>query len=334
MLSPDVRVEGFTAEEWMRIGHVLRAPARSETRSASLGPVGGVVAVTTSGRLRKLVSTREGRIDLVSHPWPLELSELAARHSARWAIELTTGSLERLADRFADRLRQSDTYLSQVLEFLLVLRELEASRDLTMWPWPVADWPIPTERAFVRALDALCPTGRVALLGVFARGELYTAVAARRGARGIDAIVGPDELRVTMGLLSGDWQRDHRFLAEATERKVGPIGLGCFGELYTFQSLVNAPAGAWAQAVAAREIVLTPVTPGVAIPLGLDAGRAVWQQVRGIAERFGGADWLSAAGRFAPTLERGLPVFENDVKTWLGFDPLRLLSRLMSRSGG
>jgi hypothetical protein len=289
------------------------------------------VAVTTSGRLRKLVSTRAGRIDLIAHPWPLELRDLAARHDARWAIELTTGSLERLADRFADRLRQSDTYLSQVLEFLLVLRELEANRDLTMWPWPVADWPIPTERAFVRALDALCPTGRVALLGVFARGELYTAIAARRGARGIDALVGPDELRTAMGLLSGDWQRDHRFLAEAAERKVGPVGLGCFGELYTFQSLADAPAGAWAQAVAAREIVLTPVAPGVAIPLGLDAGRAVWQQVRGIAERFGGTDLFAAAGRFAPALERGLPVFENDVKTWLGFDPLRLLSRLLAR---
>ena len=132
MLSPDVRVEGFSAEEWMRLGHVLRSQSRAEAPQSSPGPVGGVVAVTTSGRLRKLVSTRHGRIDLVSHPWPLELAELAARHEARWAIELTTGSLERLADTFADRLRPSDTYLSQVLEFLLVLRELEASRDLTM----------------------------------------------------------------------------------------------------------------------------------------------------------------------------------------------------------
>lgn len=330
MLSPDVRVEGFRAEEWMRLGHVLRAPARPEASRFGPGSAGGVVAVTTSGRLRKLLSTRRGRLELAGHPWPLPLSELAARHEARWAIELTTGSLERLADRFADRLRPADTYLSQVLEFLLVLRELEQAGDLTMWPWPAVDWPIPTERAVVRALDALCPMGKVALLGVFTRGELYTSIAARRGARGIDALVGPDELRASMGLLSGDWQRDYRFLAEATERELGPIGLGCFGELYTFQSLSGAPPGAWAQAVAAREIVLTPVTPGIAIPLGLDAGRAVWAQVRGIADRFGASDWLGAASRLGPALERGLPVFETDVKTWLGFDPLRLLSRLLS----
>jgi hypothetical protein len=331
MLSPDVKVEGFSAEEWMRLGLVLRPPAQSEPAERATAAAGGVVAVTTSGRLRKLVSTREGRLDLAAQPWPLALDELAARHHARWAVELTTGSLERFADRFADRLRPADTYLSQILELLLVLRELEASGELRVWPWPLADWPIPTERACVRALDALCPTGRVALLGVFARGELYTAVAARRGPRGIDAILGPDELRSTMGLLSGDWQRDYRFLAEAAERRVGPVGLGCFGELYTFQSLVNAPPGSWAQAVAAREIVVTPVTPGVAIPLGLDAGRAVWAQVRGIAERFGAGDWLGAAGRFAPSLDRGLPMFENDVKAWLGFDPLRLLSRLLSK---
>jgi hypothetical protein len=315
----------------MRLGQVLRPPLPLEPVERASGPLGGVVAVTTSGKLRKLVSTREGRLDLAAHPWPLELAALAARHDARWAVELTTGSLERFADRFAERLRPADTYLSQILELLLVLRELEASGGLRVWPWPVAEWPIPTERACVRALDALCPTGRVALLGVFARGELYTAVAARRGPRGIDAILGPDELRSTMGLLSGDWQRDYRFLAEAAERRVGPVGLGCFGELYTFQSLVNAPPGSWAQAVASREIVVTPVTPGVAIPLGLDAGRAVWAQVRGIAERLGGSNWLGAAGRFAPTLERGLPLFENDVKAWLGFDPLRLLSRLLSR---
>lgn len=329
MLSPDVRVEGFSAEEWLRLTHVLRAPNKLE--SVGPGGAGGVVAVTTSGRLRKLVSTRTGRIDLSRQSWPIELEELAALHGARWAVELTTGSLERLADRFAERLRPADTYLSQVLELLLVLRELEISGEVKMWPWPVAEWPIPTERAFVRALDALCPQGRVAVLGVFARGELYTAVAARRGARGIDAIMGPDELRPFMGLLSGDWQRDYRFLADAAERAVGPLGLGCFGELYTFQSLANSPAGAWAQAVASREIVLSPVTPGVAVPLGLDAGRAVWAQVRGFAERFGASEWLGAAGRLGPTLERGMPLFENDVKTWLGFDPLRLLSRLLSR---
>ena len=326
MLSPDVRVEGFSADEWLRIGHVFSSP----TQAAPTGPRGGVVALTTSGKLRKLVSTRRGRLEHAAEAWPIELSELARRHEASWAVELTTGSLDSLADRFAERLRPADTYLSQTLEMLLVLRELEAGGQLRVWPWPVAEWPIPTERAVLRAVDALCPVGRVALLGVFSRGALYSAVAVRRGAKGIEAIVGPGELRPHMGLLSGDWQRDYRFLAEATEKVVGPLAVGCYGELYTFQSLVGAAPGSWSLAVASREVVLSPVTPGLAVPLGLDAGRAMWVSLRGFAERFGAGEWLEAAGRFRPSREFGLPAFESDIKAWLGFDPLRLLSRLMT----
>jgi hypothetical protein len=326
MLSPDVRVEGFSAEEWLRIGHVFTSPTATKAVAAR----GGVVALTTAGKLRKLLSTRRGRLEHSTEPWPAELSELARRHEASWAVELTTGSLDLLADRFAERLRPADTYLSQTLELLVVLRELEASGHVRVWPWPVAEWPIPTERAVVRALDAICPVGRVALLGVFARGALYSAVAVRRGQHGVEAIVGPGELRPHMGLLSGDWQRDYRFLAEATEKVLGPLALGCFGELYTFQSLAGSPPGAWSLAVAAREVVLSPVTSGIAVPLGLDAGRAVWASLRGFAQRFGAGEWLEAAGRFRPPREFGLPAFEADIKAWLGFDPLRLLSRLIT----
>jgi hypothetical protein len=236
-----------------------------------------------------------------------------------------------MADRFGERLRRADTYLSQLLELLLVLRELEASGHLSVWPWPLADWPIPTERAVLRALSSLCPVGRVALLGVFSQGELYTAVAARRGERGIDAIIGPGELQAEMGLLSGDWQRDYRFLSAATERVVGPLSLGCFGELYTFKSLSGAAPGAWASAVAARDVILTPVSPGLAVPIGLDAGRALFASVRGFAARHLSSELRGVGSLWRPQREFGLPAFENDVKAWLGFDPLRLLSRLMSR---
>lgn len=326
MLSPEVRVEGFSAEEWLRLGEVLRAAPPNPEAGAKRG---GVVAVTTGGRLRKLVSTRTGRLDIATQPWPIELAALADLAGARWAVELTTGSLDRLLDRFAERLRRSDTYLSQILQLLLVLRELEADGGVRVWPWPVAEWPIPNERAVVRALDAVCPEGKVAIVGVFARGELYTCLAARRGTRGIDAILGPGELRSEMGLLSGDWQRDYRFLASAAERVLGPLALGCFGELYTFQSLArNSAPGAWAAAVASRDIALSPASPALAVPLGLDAGRALWTQVRALSDRFGATSWLDS---LSPSLNRGIPLFESDIKAWLGFDPLKLVARLLSK---
>lgn len=327
MLSPDVRVEGFSAEQWLRLADFMRAVPRQE---GDAGPSrGGVVALTDGSGLRKLVSTRTGRLDRAAQPWPLELPALAERHGASWAVQLSVGALDRLADRFGARLRQSDDYLSQMLELLRVVREIEAEGGLRVWPWPVSEWPIPTPRAVVRALDAVCPEGRVLLLGVFERGELYTCIAARRGRLGFDAIVGPGEVSGEMGLLSRDWQRDYRFLAEAAERIVGPLGLGCFGELYTFQSLAkHAQPGSWAAAVAARDIILAPAPAALAVPLGLDAGRALLSSMRGLAGRLGATEFLSS---LSPSLERGLPWFESDIKAWLGFDPLRLLARLMSR---
>jgi hypothetical protein len=183
-------------------------------------------------------------------------------------------------------------------------------------------------------MDSLCPTGRVAAVGVFERGSLYTALALRRSAQGIDAIVGPDELRPALGLLSGDFRRDAQFLGEAVERVVGPLALGCYGELSTFQALAAAPApGAWASAVFARDIVIEPASPGVAVPLGLDAGRALLSGVKGLVERFGGGGFMRS-DRLLSTLGRGVPLFVDDVQARLGFDPLKLLARLLSRPDG
>jgi hypothetical protein len=50
-----------------------------------------------------------------------------------------------------------------------------------------------------------------------------------------------------------------------------------------------------------------------------------------LAERFGAREWLGADKLRFP-FERGTPVFEADIKAWLGFDPLRLLA-LLSRRG-
>ena len=315
MLSPDFRVYGFTSEEWRRLAEVVRPP--SGGMPADRTPRSGVVAVTSGERLRALVSTR--------------VAELAARHRAVWSAQIAVGALERLAERFGERLRREDTGLSQLLELLGGLRELEAEGRLAVWPWPVAEWPIPTERAVLRALDGLCAIDRVALLGVFHAGDLYTAAAFRRGPLGIETLVGPGELRPAMGLLSGDFRRDYYHLAEAARQAVGPLSLGCFGELATFQALAENPVpGAFTTAVVTRDIVLEPATLGVSVPLGLDAGRALFGAVRGLASRFGADTWLRGVN-IAPALERGLPLFEGDLVARLGFDPLRLLGRLLAR---
>jgi hypothetical protein len=331
VLTRDVRFEGFTHAQWVLLGDAFRPGTAAVAMPSSRG---GVVAVTSGGTLRKLVGTRLGRLDPGAEPWPSPLPELAARHGARWAIELPVGSLEELADRFADRIQREQDYLAQVLELLHVVKDLEAEGALSVWPWRVADWPVPSERALVRALDLLCPNEKAIVLGVFDGGELATCLVARRKGNAFDRLVGPEELRAEMGILSGDFRRDQRHLVAAAERSIAPVALGCFAELSTLKALAGSrEAGAWARAVAAQDVVIAPWMPGVAVPLGVDVGRAALRGLKALAQSVGAAHLLSRDGPIAQAvlgLERP-PWLDQDLRAFLGFDPLKLLGRLLSR---
>jgi hypothetical protein len=345
VITPDVRFEGFTSDDWLLLGEIFRP----RVTPASAGPgeaagnvdgsrpsrSGGVVAVSTGQRLRKLVSTTRGRLDLYSGPWPEALEDLARRHGAAWVLHLHTGALEELMERFGQRLRPEHDYLAQVLLLLRILRELDLEGALCTWPRRIAAWPIPSEALVTRAFDAFCPDGRAVLLGVFADGHLATSLAARRRGAGFDWILGPDELRTEMGLVSGDWTRDYRHLARAAELRVGPLALGCFGELGTLQQLVRHTAGpgSWATAVAARDIIISPVAPAVAVPLGIDLGRAAVAAARGLVNRLAASSWLAADGTLLPALERFSQRYgiDRDIESLLGFNPLGVLRQLLSR---
>ncbi len=328
MITQDVSFEGFTATDWQRLADVFRAPgeASDDVAAVPMGPRGGVVAVTTGNRLRKLVHTKRGRLDLASAEWPMKLPELAGRYESSWAVELSAGALEELVERFSERLRPRQEYLEQALELARALRELEAEGLIAMWPKRFADIPVPGPRVISTALDTLCGEGKAIALGVFRHGELYTGLVARRRGLGFDRIVGPDELRSQMGLLSGDFRRDYRHFAAAAERTVGPLSLGAFGELLTFQSLAQDPApGAFALAVASRELLISPASPALALPLGLDVGRAAFAGLRGLAERFG------AGGALSPMLGRAEAFVSRDLSALLGFDPWGVLVGLFER---
>lgn len=328
MITQDVSFEGFTATDWQRLAEVFRAPGHgadplsSETRGAH----GGVVAITTGNRLRKLIHTQRGRLDLEHAQWPIKLPELAGRYDSSWAIELSAGALEELVERFSERVRPGQQYLEQALELSRALRELEAEGLIAMWPKHFRDIPLPSPRVLAAAFDLLCGDGRALAMGVFRHGELYTGLVARRRGLGFDYIVGPDELRAEMGLLSGDFRRDYRHFASAAERAAGPLALGVFGELLTFQALAKDPApGAFTLAVAARDLVISPVSPALALPLGLDVGRAAIAGLRGLAERFGGS------GALGPMLGRAEEFVSRDLSALLGFDPWALLVGLFER---
>jgi hypothetical protein len=179
-----------------------------------------------------------------------------------------------------------------------------------------------------RSIDMVCPPGKTMLIGLFERDDLWTSIALRRSHDGFDMILGPEELRDELGLLSGDFRRDHRHLARAVTDRMGPLSLGCFADHRTFRALeVDARPGAWALAVAVRDVVLTPVPPAMALPLGLDAGRAAFSALRQVANRLDPGGVLSPAF----TMLRDATIGDRSIEELLGFHPLELLRKLLSR---
>lgn len=325
MFTHDAQVLDFTAQDWLRLPDLFRAPSAALEPAAASG--GGILAVRDGQRIVKVTSTLRGRLAPPAAGYE-SAEALASEHRGSFAIVMSTSALEQFGDRFARRLSRGQSFHAQLEALVEALRELEREGEVELWPSRVAEWPLPTERAFGSALDLVCPDGKSLVLGAFEGGELYTALCLRRRGAAFDTVMGPDRVRRDMGLLSGDFSRDYRFLGAAIEARLGPIAVGCYGELETFRRLSrDAQPGAWATAVAVRDLVLTPVTAGLAVPLGVDAGRAALQLAKGLMGRLGVlGGGLPAVGSLGPRLERAYALVEGDVRRYLGFDPWRVLA--------
>lgn len=338
MLSTDVRFEGFTQSDWSRFLSLFRPRVASGVERDPDRAQGGIIAVTSEGRLRKLVHTQAGRLRLedVASSWPLTVEELSRRHNASWGMTLEAGALENVMERFGAKLRRGDGLTAQVVLLVSLVRDEMAAGRIEVWPLRLAGLPIPTVGMVDTTLDAVCPRGHAIALGLFDAGDLWTAVALRRSASGaFDWILGPDELRRDMGLLAGDWRRDYRHLARALDDKVGPLALGVYAEATTFRDLeVDPSPGAWARAVAIRDVILSPVPLALTVPLGIDAGRAAFSAIRGLTERAQGLGVVSpVVSLFRETLGQVAAAvgLEQESEGGLGFDPLEILRRLLSR---
>jgi hypothetical protein len=339
VFAPRVELTGFTATDWQRLLGLFE-PRRPTTELRDPErPSGTVVAVHDRGALVKLVHTRLGRLQLdeVGAQWPLDAAGLARVHHASFSLRIERGALERVVERFGASMRRGQDLTEQSLLLAELLRSETLAGTVEAWPKRLLGVPIPTAAMVRTALDSVCPPGRAMVLGVFQGHELYTCVALRRASgvaafgpspAGFDRIVGPDELRDDVGILAGDWHRDHRHLARAAELLLdAPLALGVFSEVETLRRLVVDPSpGAWARAAALRDVVLHPVPSALALPLGLDATRAAASILLGALER------VDSSALFGPTLSAVFERVKSEVPGLAsGFRPLEILRLLLSR---
>jgi hypothetical protein len=344
VLTPDVRFEGWTTQDWIRFVRLWQpraTPDREPTR-----PRGGIFVVHEDGQVLKLLHTKQGRLDPSSASLPPDqadaralalrtgqssaLGQVARANHASWALGMRLGALDEVMERFGARARRGDDLTAQALQLVTIVREMIDEGAIASWPQRLRGLPVPTPHVVRRTLDALCPDGRAVVLGLFDSEGLWVSFVARRREGAFDVIAGPDELRPTLGLLSGDWRRDYRHLARAVEDRYAPLAFGCFAEVARFRALqTDGHPGAWARAVAVRDIVLTPMPVAVGVGLGVDGARYALKGLRILTERIAP---LAALGPLVDAARaRVAKVTGKDVGGLLGFDPLAALRALLER---
>lgn len=329
MLAPDVRFEGFNATDWTRVLSLFQPRRASGAERDPDRPRGLVVAVHSRGKLWKLVHTKVGRLRLddAQRDWPLSAEELARRNVASWAISIEAGALERVMERFGARARRGDDLVVHLVTMAELLQAEVLAGRIEVWPNRLQGVPIPAPSVVRGTLDSVCPVGRAMVVGLFEHGELWTCIALRRAREGVNVVLGPEEIRADMGLLSGDWRRDYRHLAHAVEDRLGPLAFGCYAEVETLRKLeVDPSPGAWARAAALRDLILSPLPAPLAIPLGVDATMFAVHALRAVAER------VDPLGIVSPSMDlmRELAKDYAGVNV-LGFHPLELLRKLLER---
>jgi hypothetical protein len=355
LLTPDVRFEGWTTDDWlrfMRLWEPRANPDREENR-----PRGGLVLVHEDGQVLKLLHTQRGRLDGLASVAPGEspgpagpsslanavsqamalraglpsaLGQWARAHHASWAMSLRLGALDEVMERFGARARRSDDLTAQAILLVAIIREMIGEGAIATWPQRLRGIPLPMPNVVHRTLDALCPSGRAIALGLFDEGTLWTAFVARRRGAAFDVVAGPDELRPALGLLSGDWRRDYRHLARAVEERYAPLGFGCFAELSTFRALQTDPRpGAWSRAVAVRDVVVAPMPLAVGVAMGFDGAHYALRGLRSFTGRI--APLAAMAPLVSSTRSHLAWATGKDVTALLGFDPLAALRQLLKR---
>ncbi|MFW6051181.1 MAG: hypothetical protein ACODAU_08400 [Myxococcota bacterium] len=325
MIDPDLRFEGFDSRTWSHLLSLFAPAAGDSARESS--PRGTLlVVVDHEGDPLAALHVGRGRLDDV--PVPVDPAALCATYGARRCIVLRDGALDELAERVALRLEPDDDYLAQGLATLHAVRELQAAGLLHTWPSRHANVPIPTVATVHRALDLVLPEGRVAVIALWRGTHLWTATALRRGAGGIDQVLGSDPIgHWCGGTLEGGFRQRAADVLAAVHEHLGPVHVGVFAEAHSVKRLLRqAEPGAWAAAVAGKEILVQPMPPYVAMALGADVLRAITRSSsRLLGERFDPtATLLPFATAVRQQLERA-----RSLTQLLGFDPLELLSRYL-----
>jgi hypothetical protein len=300
VISEDFAFFGFDEASWDRLVSLL---------AGSNEPHGVLVVVVNRAAVPvACFHTERGSIAPSLLPPPVDLEALCEVAEARACIVMRDRAMGELQSYLAEPLGKGQDFVSRVMRFVHVLRQLGNGSWLRVWPNPLPDLLLAAAPAAKPGTDLLLPDGHSVVLGVFEQGELWTAAVVRRNGGKLDVFAGPGAISEWVGPLGGAWQRDHRVLADAIEGELGPIHLGLFMERPTAERLIrDRQAGEWARAFATRDLIVHPLPGFVAAGLGFDVVRGAAQLAAQLFEGIESDEIASIAQRFWKGFTEGKP---------------------------
>ena len=300
MIGEDFAFFGFDETSWDRLVELMVGGNE---------PNGVLVVVINRAAIPiACFHTEHGSLDPKSLPAPGDLETLCAVTEARACILVRDRAIGDVRDYLAEPLDPSQDFASRVMRFVHVLRELGNGNWVRVWPNPFPNALLAAAPAAKPATDLLLPDGNSVVFGVFDEGSLWAGAALRRNGGALDAFAGPQAMMEWTGPLGGDWQRDHRVVANAVERELGPLHVGLFMERPTAERLFrNRYGGDWALAFASREILVHPLPSFVAAGLGFDVVRGAAQLAMQVFEGIEPDELASIAQRFWKGFTEGKP---------------------------
>jgi hypothetical protein len=325
VLSANLRVTGYDSVSWLRLLSLFEV--RPHARSNGESPRHGILVVVEDERgaaCAAFISDR-GSISADGYASRADLARLCELHRVQRGVALRLGTIEELTERAAEQVLATEDYAAQWLALLGAARELQREGALAFWPQREGSLPLPSPQMLTKALDLVLPDERAFAVVLWEETELWTALVLRRRAGQIDLIAGPELVLDVVGPLAGDYRRDHRTVSRAISDSVAPLQLGLYAERHRFERLLrDAEPGAWAKAIALRDVIIDPAPAYVHVAAGADALRAT---ARKTSQLFGNLDLVSSvlepAARFAREQVRHVA----SVTGLLGFNPLEVLAR-------
>jgi hypothetical protein len=324
VLSTNLRVTGFDAVSWGRFISLFESRRRRshDDHRNSYGIV--VVVEDSNGHACAAFIGDRGPINAEHYKSREDLPALCAEHRVRRGMALKLGTIEELTERATAQMLRTDDYAGQWLALLSAARELEREGALYFWPEPRNAVPLPTPQLVTRALDVVLPDEHSFVAALWEDAELWTALVLRRRGGQFDLIGGPELVLDTVGPLSGDFRRDHRAVSRAISTSIAPLQLGIYTQRKRFERLLReAEPGAWAKAIALREIIIDPAPAYVHFAVGADALRAT---ARRTGELLGGIDFISFLEPWTRYAREQIS-HVTSVSGMLGFNPLQVLAR-------